>query len=220
MRSVYRIDAASDEGGSKRIDRRRYLACLTIIWYDAPRLTALIEQRRYAGRDYTLQSHGLLTAMMIVLAWVHVLAAVVWLGGMVFLSVVLMPVFRRGTFGADRRILFQALVRRFRIIVWIMICLLVLSGPLLISSRTGTLEEPEAWRSVLHLKLWLVAGLVLLTAVHDVWLGPLVGRLRREASEMPSPADLLLIRVAAVVVRLGLLLGVVVLFLAVALART
>ncbi len=172
------------------------------------------------GRRYPVWSHGLLTTMMIVLAWVHVLAAMIWLGGMVFLSVVLMPVFRRGTFGADRRILFQALARRFRIVAWIMIGILVLSGPLLISSRTGTLEEPEAWRSVLHLKLWLVAGLVLLTAVHDVWLGPLVGRLRREAAEIPSPADLLLIRVAAVVARLGLLLGVVVLFLAVALART
>lgn len=157
--------------------------------------------------------------MMIVLAWIHVLAAVVWLGGMVFLSVVLVPVFRRGTFGADRRILFQTLARRFRIIVWIMIGILVLSGPLLISSRTGTLEEPEAWRSVLHLKLWIVAGLVLLTAVHDIWLGPLVGRLRREASETPSAADLLLIRLSAVVARLGLLLGVIVLFLAVALAR-
>ena len=72
---------------------------------------------------------------------------------------------------------------------------------------------------MLHLKLWLVAGLVLLTAVHDVWLGPLVGRLRQD-SEIPSPADLLLIRVAAVVARLGLLLGVIVLFLAVALTRT
>jgi copper resistance protein D len=158
--------------------------------------------------------------MMIILAWVHVLVAVVWLGGMVFLSVVLVPVFRRGTFGADRRILFQTIARRFRIIVWLMIGILVLSGPLLISSRTGTLEEPEAWRSVLHLKLWIVGGLVLLTAVHDAWLGPLVGRLRREASETPSPADVLLIRLSTVVARVGLLLGVIVLFLAVALART
>jgi uncharacterized membrane protein len=158
--------------------------------------------------------------MMILLAWIHVLAAVVWMGGMVFLSVVLMPVFRRGTFGADRRILFQSLGRRFRAIVWLMIAILIVSGPLLISSRTGTLEEPDAWRSVLHMKLWVVAGLILLTAAHDFWLGPLVGRLRREASEIPSPADLLLIRLSTVVARLGLLLGVIVLFLAVALART
>jgi hypothetical protein len=89
-----------------------------------------------------------------------------------------------------------------------------------LGGRDGTLEEPEAWRSVLHLKLWIVGGLVLLTAVHDAWLGPLVGRLRREASETPSPADVLLIRLSTVVARVGLLLGVIVLFLAVALART
>jgi len=158
--------------------------------------------------------------MMILLAWIHLLAAMVWIGGMVFLSVVLMPVFRRGTFGADRRILFQTLGRRFRIVVWIMVGILIVSGPLLVSSRTGTLEEPDAWRTVLHMKLWVVVGLILLTAAHDFWLGPLVGRLRREASEIPSPADLLLIRVSTVVVRLGLLLGVIVLFLAVALSRT
>jgi len=157
--------------------------------------------------------------MMILFAWIHMLAAVVWLGGMVFLSVVLVPIFTRGTFGADRRILFQALARRFRVIVWVMIGILVLSGPLLVSSRTGTLEEPQAWRSVLHLKLWVAAGLVLLTAVHDFWLGPLGGRLRREAAEIPSPADLLLVRVSVVASRLGLVLGLMVLFLAVALAR-
>ena len=77
--------------------------------------------------------------MMILLAWIHLLAAMVWIGGMVFLSVVLMPVFRRGTFGADRRILFQTLGRRFRIVVWIMVGILIVSGPLLVSSRTGTL---------------------------------------------------------------------------------
>ncbi len=86
-----------------------------------------------------------------------------WLvGGMVFLSVVLVPVFRLGRSGQIIGFSFKTRARRFRIIVWIMMGILVLSGPLLISSRTGTLEEPEAWRSVLHLKLWLAAGLVLL----------------------------------------------------------
>ena len=72
----------------------------------------------------------------------------------------------------------------------------------------------------MRMRKLFIFGLILLTAAHDFWLGPLVGRLRREASEIPSPADLLLIRVSTVVVRLGLLLGVIVLFLAVALSRT
>ncbi|MBD0316549.1 MAG: hypothetical protein ICV75_07645, partial [Nitrospiraceae bacterium] len=136
------------------------------------------------------------------------------------LSFILVPVFKRGTFGADRRVLFQTLARRFRITVWGSIILLIATGTLLVSSKTGTLAEPEGWRTVLTTKLWLVAVLIGLTAVHDFWLGPLVGRLRKESSDSPSSADHLLINLSMWVARLGLLVAVTVLFLAAALART
>ncbi|WP_447978220.1 DUF4149 domain-containing protein [Candidatus Nitrospira bockiana] len=155
---------------------------------------------------------------MILLAWLHVVSAVVWIGGMVFLSLILVPVFRRGTFGADRRILFQTLARRFRVVVWISIAALVLTGPFLIAARSGSLDQADAWGSVLRIKLGLVAGLVIVTALHDFWLGPLVGRLRREGSET-SPADQFLIRMSVVIARLGLLLALAILFFAVTLAR-
>jgi copper resistance protein D len=158
--------------------------------------------------------------MMILLAWVHVLAAVAWIGGMMFLSLILVPVIRRGSFGADRRALFQTLARRFRITVWTSIVVLVATGPLLVSSKTGSLVEPEGWRSILTMKLWLVALLVLVSAAHDFWLGPLVGRLRREAPDTPGLGDQMLINFSSLVVRLGLVLALAVLFLAVALART
>jgi putative copper resistance protein D len=158
--------------------------------------------------------------MMILLAWTHLLAAMLWIGGMMFLSFILLPVLRRGSFGADRRILFQALARRFRLLVWCAIIVLVATGPLLVSSQTGSLEEPEGWRQVLNLKLWVVAILVLLTAIQDFWLGPLVGRLRRASGDGPSAADQLIIRLTALIGRLGVLLAIVILFLSVALART
>jgi uncharacterized membrane protein len=142
------------------------------------------------------------------------------IGGMLFLSFVLVPVFKRGTFGADRRVLFQTLARRFRVMVWGSIIVLVATGPLLVSSRTGTLAEPEGWRSVLTTKLWLVTLLIGLTAVNDFWLGPLVGRLRKESLDDLSSADQLLISLSTWVVRLGLIVAFTVLFLAVALART
>lgn len=158
--------------------------------------------------------------MMILLAWVHLLAAIVWIGGMLFLSFILVPVFRRGTFGADRRVLFQTLAGRFRIAVWLSILILVATGPLLVSSKTGTMAEPEGWRSVLNTKLWLAAILIGLTAVHDFWLGPLVGRLRKESSETPSSADRLLVGLSSWTARLSIILAIAVLFMAVALART
>ncbi|MGH7230392.1 MAG: DUF4149 domain-containing protein [Nitrospiraceae bacterium] len=158
--------------------------------------------------------------MMILLAWGHLLAAVVWIGGMVFLSFILVPVFKRGTFGADRRMLFQTLARRFRVAVWVSIIVLIATGPLLVSSKTGTMAEPEGWRSVLTTKLWMVSLLIGLTAVHDFWLGPLIGRLRRESSDTPSSADQLLINLSTWIARLSLILAFAVLFVAVALART
>lgn len=158
--------------------------------------------------------------MMILLAWVHLLAAVMWIGGMAFLSLVLAPVIRRGSFGADRRLFFQTLARRFRIVVWVGIVLLIVTGPLLVSSKTGTLVEPEGWRSVLTIKLWLVAFLIILTAVHDFWLGPLVGRLRQESSDDPSTADQLMVKVSSLIARLNLVLAIAILFMSVALART
>lgn len=154
-----------------------------------------------------------------IIAALHALAAIVWVGGMVFLSLILVPVFRRGTFGADRRILFQTLARRFRVVVWVAIAVLLVTGPFLIHARAEAFENRDSWGSVLRLKLAVAAVLVVLTAVHDFWLGPLVGRLRREGSDA-SPADQVLIRLSVLIARLGLLLAVVVVVLAVVLVRT
>src|SRR5581483_4221170 len=132
----------------------------------------------------------------------------------------LVPVFKRGSFGADRRILFQTLARRFRIAVWLSIIALVTTGPVLLISRVGTPLDPLKWPFELIVKLFLVIVLIGLTAVHDFWLGPLVGRLRRESSGTPSTADQLLIGLSTWTSRLMLLLALAVLYLGVMVART
>ena len=45
--------------------------------------------------------------MMVLLVWLHVLAAVSWIGGTIFLSVVLMPVLKREPFASQRSLLFR-----------------------------------------------------------------------------------------------------------------
>ncbi len=111
----------------------------------------------------------------------HLLAAIVWIGGMVFLSMVLVPVFRReGGLTGERQRVFHGVARRFRVVVWVSVAILVLTGPILLSGRTDKLGESGAWLAILEAKLSLVGLLILLTAVHDFWLGPL--RLRRLGS--------------------------------------
>jgi len=158
--------------------------------------------------------------MSILITWVHLLAAVAWIGGMLFLSLVLVPVFKCEGFAGERRVLFQTLALRFRVVVWASIIALVATGSILLTSRVASLAEPEGWPFVLKLKLAAVAVLISLTAVHDFWLGPKVAGLMRRSPVDRSSTEQTLIRLSPWIVRLGLILALVILLLAVAVVRT
>lgn len=138
---------------------------------------------------------------------------------MLFLSLVLVPVFKREGLAGERRQLFVTLALRFRVIVWISILLLLLTGPLLLLGRGEAWSAPAGWPFPLKLKLALVALLISLTAVHDFWLGPKVGRLLRDPGESRRPWEGLLIRVFPWIARLGLVVAIMILYLGLAVAR-
>lgn len=157
--------------------------------------------------------------MTIFLVWLHLLVAVVWVGGMVFLVLTLVPALKETPFAGQRGPLFRAVAYRFRMLVWISIVVLLLTGPLLLGQRAEALQ-PSSWPLAIQVKLLLVSLLIGLTALHDFWLGPFVGRLMRLSPGARQPAEDLLMRVAPWVARLGLVLALAVLLAAVALVRT
>lgn len=111
----------------------------------------------------------------------HLLAAVAWIGGMVFLSIVLVPALKReGGLTGERQQFFHDVARRFRVVVWTSFAVLLVTGPILLSGRRDRLGSAEVWMTILNAKLSLVGLLLVLTAAHDFWLGPL--RQRRIAS--------------------------------------
>jgi uncharacterized membrane protein len=152
---------------------------------------------------------------MIVLVWVHLLAAVTWIGGMLFLTLVLVPVFKAES-SEERRALFVRLARRFRVVVWISIAILIATGAFLVHPRTDSLLDPAGWPVALRLKLALVGLLLALTMAHDFWLGPRSARLTYERSAV----DERLLRIAPWVGRGSLLVALGVLLAAVVLVRT
>lgn len=155
---------------------------------------------------------------------VHVLAAVVWIGGMAFLVLVVVPVTRR----MPERHLVVRLIRdtgrRFRSVGWA--CL----GILLATGITNLLLRgigPRMWASadfwaspfgqVLAWKLSLVAAIWTLSAIHDFRIGPRASELL--AADPLSPIALRFRRMAAWMGRLNLLLSLLVLALALMLVR-
>ena len=109
--------------------------------------------------------------------WVHVLSAVTWLGGMLFIALILVPVTRRVQDPLLRLDLITQTGKRFRTVGWIALGLLVATGVVILLRRPWLLRAPA---------FQFKAGLVLLTcalsALHDFVLGPRAGRLPPSAT--------------------------------------
>ena len=108
--------------------------------------------------------------LSLLLRWLHVLAAITWLGGMLFVALVLVPVTRRLDDAALRTRLVQDAGRRFRTIGWIALGVLVLTG------IGHVLVFPHFLRDGrFHAKLLLALAALGLAALHDFRLGPRAG---------------------------------------------
>jgi len=154
---------------------------------------------------------------------IHVLAAMLWLGGMFFLGVVGVPILRAVEPPALRQRLFQGLGLRFRAVGWYAIAVLVVTGVLNLYFRgwlhwDGVLGARAFWSTrighALGVKLAAVAAMITFSALHDFILGPRAGR-----AAPGSPEAIRLRRGAALFGRANAIIGVVLVAAAVVLAR-
>lgn len=158
--------------------------------------------------------------MVSVLIWLHLLAAVGWIGGMVFLSVVLAPLVRSRKAAPEFMALFRSAALRFRFVVWSAIAVLLLTGPMLVLSHGWPLFEPARWPSLLGIKLSLVALLLLMTLAHDLIFGPRVRAILAFPPDKRTASDQTILAAATWLPRAALVLSLAVLFAAVMLARS
>lgn len=115
--------------------------------------------------------------MDLFLRWLHVTAAVTWLGGMLFIAIVLVPVTRRVQDPHLRIDLIGRTGKRFRTVGWTALALLVATGLVILLRRPWLLRMPA-----FQLKAALVVLALALSVLHDFVLGPRVGRLPPEAA--------------------------------------
>lgn len=142
-------------------------------------------------------------SMALAIRYVHLLAVTTWVGGMLFIALVLVPVTRGLEDPAFRTRLVQVTGRRFRAVGWVALGVIVASG-------LGNLAlRPELlWVSRFHAKVALVVVALVLSAVHDFALGPRAGRpgVDPSARVVASWMARLNVLVALAIVALGLAL--------------
>lgn len=113
--------------------------------------------------------------------FLHLGAALTWVGGMMFVALVLVPVTRRLEDASLRRRLLHETGVRFRTVGWAAMALLIATGLVNVWLRPELLTLPRFW-----VKATLVTLAVMLSALHDFVLGPRAGR--PDASPSMRPA--------------------------------
>lgn len=150
----------------------------------------------------------------------HIFAAVTWIGGMIFLSLVLAPLVRGRKAAPEFMALFRSAALRFRPIVWVAIAVLLTTGPLLLSQRGMQMTSPASWSGIVTVKLTLVGLLVFLTLLHDLVFGPQVSRVSAILESQRKTGEQIVFKTARWLPRLSLLIALAVVIAAVILARS
>ena len=130
--------------------------------------------------------------LYLVSVWLHILAATIWVGGLFFLVLVLVPWLRRND-GPGKEAAGRFLAQtgeRFRAVGWICFALLFATGTFNLWVRgvaPGNLSDPAWWGSPLGSAVGLklaVFGLVLgVSLVHDFRVGPQAADAMRRAAD-------------------------------------
>jgi len=127
---------------------------------------------------------------------VHVFSAVIWIGGAIFLALVMVPVARGMEPPHMGLLLLRRAALRFRRIAWVLLGLLVVSGVAALETRGLGIDrftEDGFWSTeigtALGIKIVLVGILLVLSGLHDFILGPRVTAIIADVPRGQQPPE-------------------------------
>ena len=146
--------------------------------------------------------------------FVHIICASFWIGGMLFLPLVLLPGIRNHP---DRFALLYNTGIKFRFFGWFALVLLIVTGFLNMYLRglpfTYELFTETGYGKLLSYKLILFVSMLLISGVHDFFLGS------KALEEMKNTSSTKLKLIARWTGRLNLVLALIIAFLGVVISR-
>lgn len=155
--------------------------------------------------------------------WLHILAAVTWIGGMFFLVLVVVPSLRKGDRAIATKLLGES-GKRFRTVGWTCFAIVLVTGTFNLWARGVRLHDffDRMWLGspfgkAVVVKLSIFAIVLALSAVHDFSIGPrAVAELERDPSSHVSAA---LRRRASIMGRINALLALALVAMGVIIVR-
>jgi len=155
-----------------------------------------------------------------IFVWIHLTAAAFWVGGMLFLSLVAVPLLKKAPDSASAQREFVNQARRFRMLVWVALSLLLVTGTILLSNHVYFSASLGEWPPAVLIKLTLVVVLIGVSLVHDQLIGPKARALKHKTSSALTSGENCLLRLSPVIGRLTMFLGLAILFAAVLMVRS
>lgn len=156
--------------------------------------------------------------------FIHVLSAIFWIGGMLFTAAVLVPASRHKLLIDRKGTLFTVIGKKFSSISWFLFLILMITGVTNLLTRGyefSNLFATEFWSTglgtMLYYKLWLFAGVLIISGIHDFYAGPKASELMD--SEPQSQRTQRMRKLTSWLGRLNLLLGLGILYFAIRLLR-
>lgn len=112
--------------------------------------------------------------------FIHIISALFWVGGMLFLTIVVVPFLHSIPDPQEKSKIYQVVGKKYRFWGWVAIIALLVSGPVLLATLYGlpmsALADPgfsaSGFGKAVHIKLALVGIIVVSSLLHDFWLGP------------------------------------------------
>jgi uncharacterized membrane protein len=126
--------------------------------------------------------------------WLHMLATVAWIGGIVSISLLVMPAVHRSLKPADQLAFIEALQKRLEPLAWFSLVVLIATGLFQLSANShynGFLDISTQWSVAILVKHSLVAVMVVVSAVQTWEVLPAIRRLlmRRERGASEEEMD-------------------------------
>ncbi len=162
-------------------------------------------------------------ALYVLSVWLHVLSAIVWVGGMFFVAIVVVPLLRRGDRATASAFMHAAGVR-FRAVGWTSFALLIATGTFQLAYRgvgVSDFVDPaflsSPFGAAITWKLGFFALVLVVSVWHDFFVGP---RATVAGQRDPGGAEALrLRRQASWIGRANALLALLIVLMAVFLVR-